>query len=231
VDTVTGVSGELSVVVFDVNETLFDMAPMAGRFAAVGADEQLAQLWFASLLRDGFALAAAGAKEEFGVLAEEALNVLLAAAALNRPLDQAVAHVLEGFKALRVHPDVVAGVGALRAAGLRLVTLTNGSTAVAGRLLAEAGVRDAFEMLLSVDDAPAWKPARESYDYAARTCGTPIEAMLLVAVHPWDIDGAARAGMRTAWLNRRGLRYPGYFTPPTFTATTLVEVAEALKAR
>jgi len=26
--------------------------------------------------------------------------------------------------------------------------------------------------------------------------------MLLVAVHPWNIDGAARAGMATGWVNR-----------------------------
>jgi FMN phosphatase YigB (HAD superfamily) len=44
------------VIVFDVNETLSDMAPMARRFADVGAPELLAQVWFASLLRDGFAL-------------------------------------------------------------------------------------------------------------------------------------------------------------------------------
>jgi 2-haloacid dehalogenase len=124
----------------------------------------------------------------------------------------------------------VAGVHALQAAGLRLVTLTNGSTSVAGRLLETAGVRDAFEMLLSVDDAPAWKPAPASYAYAAQKCRLPPEAMLLVAVHPWDIDGAGRAGMRTAWLNRRGTRYPGYFTPPTIRGATLTDVAAALTA-
>jgi 2-haloacid dehalogenase len=51
--------------VFDVNETLSDMAPLAGRFADVGAPELLAKVWFASLLRDGFALAATGGKEAF----------------------------------------------------------------------------------------------------------------------------------------------------------------------
>ncbi len=48
-----------SVIVFDVNETLSDMAPLAARFADVGAPDLLAKVWFASVLRDGFALAAA----------------------------------------------------------------------------------------------------------------------------------------------------------------------------
>ena len=58
-----------NVIVFDVNETLSDMAPLAGRFAEVGAPELLARVWFAALLRDGFALAAAGGKEPFARLA------------------------------------------------------------------------------------------------------------------------------------------------------------------
>jgi len=45
-----------SVIVFDINETLPDMAPVAELFTGVGAPGHLAPLWFASLLRDGFAL-------------------------------------------------------------------------------------------------------------------------------------------------------------------------------
>jgi 2-haloacid dehalogenase len=43
------------LIVLDVNETLSDMAPMGQRFADVGAPPLLAKVWFASLLRDGFA--------------------------------------------------------------------------------------------------------------------------------------------------------------------------------
>jgi 2-haloacid dehalogenase len=50
--------------------------------------------------------------------------------------------------------------------------------------------------------------------------------MILVAVHPWDIDGAARAGMRTCWINRRDLPYPDYFRPPEITVTALPELAD-----
>lgn len=52
-----------SVIAFDVNETLSDMAPMARRFTDVGALDFLATVWFTALLRDGFALTAAGGKE------------------------------------------------------------------------------------------------------------------------------------------------------------------------
>ncbi len=217
-----------SVIVFDVNETLSDMSPMAQRFGAVGAPEHLAKLWFATLLRDGFALTAAGAQPTFAQLGVDALHTVLAGVDLDRDLDAAVDHVMAGFGQLDVHPDVVEGIRALRGSGRRLVTLTNGSVQVSERLFSAAGIRDQFEALLSVDDAGMWKPARGSYEYAARTCDVGLSDMLLVAVHPWDIDGAARAGMSTAWINRTGGSYPSCFTAPTLTATGLTDLAGQL---
>ncbi len=217
-----------SVIVFDVNETLSDLSPMGGRFVDIEAPEHLAKLWFTLLLRDGFALAAAGAHERFAVLGDGALRSVLTGLPLDRDLDAAVEHVMAGFAALPVHPDVPDGVRALRATGRRLVTLSNGSAQVAEKLLTAAGIREEFELLLSVEDAGAWKPNRYSYGYAARACGTELDDMLLVAAHPWDIDGAARAGMRTACIDRSGTPYPGHFTRPDHAVTTLPELADEL---
>ena len=218
-----------SVVVFDVNETLSDMSPMADRFAEAGAPASLAKLWFATLLRDGFALTAAGDNSAFAEIGAEALRGLLAGQDLTMETDAAVDHIMQGLAGLEVHADVPEGVSALKAAGYRLATLTNGSTDVAETLFAAAGIRDSFDRLLSVDDAPAWKPARGAYDYAAAACGSDPEHMLLVAVHPWDIHGAARAGLNTAWINRSGTPYPAYFTEPDYTVASLRDLAGALK--
>ncbi len=209
------------VIVLDVNETLSDMSPMAGRFAEVGAPAGLAQLWFTTLLRDGFALTAAGDNGRFADIGAEALRGLLTGTDLNRDLHQAVEHIMAGVASLALHPEVPDGVRALRRAGYRLITLTNGSATVAEKLFEPAGIRDAFEALLSVENAPAWKPAPAAYGYAAQASGTDPSQMLLVAVHPWDIHGAARAGLQTAWINRTGAPYPAYFTPPDHTVTAL----------
>ena len=221
-----------SVVVFDVNETLSDMAAVGQRFADVGATEQLAKTWFASLLRDGFALTAAGGQARFAVLGRGVLRTVLhplfESGQLDRPIEEAIEHVMAGFAGLPVHSDVPDGVRALRRVGLRLVTLTNGATMVPQQLFERAGIVDEFERLMSVDDAGVWKPARGAYEYAARTCGVAVGEMLLVAVHPWDIDGAARAGMRTAWIDRSGDPYPDYFTRPEITASSIVDLAAQL---
>ena len=217
------------VVVFDVNETLSDMSPMAQRFADVGAPQHLAATWFAGLLRDGFALTSAGTCPSFAELGAGLLSVQLANLTLNRELDASVAHIMQGFGTLALHPDVAAGITTLADAGLRLVTLTNGAASVAGGLFERAGIRDRFELLLSVEEAGVWKPAAGSYAYALRQCDVAPSAALLVAVHPWDIDGAHRVGLRTAWLNRTGAPYPDYFERADVEVASLVELASSVR--
>ncbi|QJY47995.1 haloacid dehalogenase type II [Pseudonocardia broussonetiae] len=216
------------VIVFDVNETLSDMAPLARRFTDLGAPAHLAPLWFASVLRDAFALTAAGASERFAVIADAQVRTVLHDVAVDRDPDAAVAHVLEGFAALDVHADVVDGVRALRAAGFRLATLSNGATEVAETLLSRAGIREHFDRVLSVEDAGVWKPAPGSYAYAARELGVDRSELVLVAVHPWDVDGAARAGCGSAYLDRTARPYPAHLRRPDHVVTSVGALAGAL---
>ncbi|MGB7450272.1 MAG: haloacid dehalogenase type II [Ornithinimicrobium sp.] len=221
----------VSTVVFDVNETLSDLAPLQERFSDIGAPRHLAPLWFASLLRDGLALTVTGDNQAFADIGRTLLFSMLDPDSLDRSVDDAVRHVMEGFMSLSVHPDVPDGVAALEEAGLRLVTLSNGSSSVADRLLTEAGLRGSFAQLLTVEDAEVWKPARSAYAFAAERCGTDLGEMVLVAVHPWDIHGAANAGMVTAWINRDGGTYPGHFAAPDLEISGLAELATRLGHR
>lgn len=214
------------VIVFDVNETLSEMAPMRDAFAAEGLPAHLARSWFSEVLRDGFAVTAAGGATPFVEIARDGLLRLGEQARLEDP-EASAERLMEAFLGLEVHDDVVAGVRAL-APLAELVTLSNGAAGVAERLLERAGVREAFSRLLSVEDAPAWKPARPAYAHAVARCGVEPSRMMLVAVHPWDIHGAHHAGLRTAWIDREGTRYPDHFAAPDLRARDLPELAEHL---
>ena len=48
-----------------------------------------------------------------------------------------------------------------------------------------------------------------------------------VAVAPDDL-GAARAGLRTAWIDRDGSRYPSHLLPPELRATSIGDLARQL---
>ena len=224
-------AGQVQVVVFDVNETLSDMEPLRAVFTAAGAPAGMLDTWFASTLRDGFALAAAGSAASFPEVAGGAMRLLLHAEPdLTAPVDQIVASVLEGFRGLELHPDVAAGMRVLVDGGVRLVTLTNGSAALAATLFRNAGLDDLVEQRLTVDDAGRWKPHPRSYAHAVERCGVPAESMCMVAVHPWDTDGAKRAGLRSAWLDRGGAPYPGVFLAPDVTAADLPALAREVLA-
>ena len=195
----------------------------------MGLPGPLAESWFAGLLRDGFALAVSGEAAPFAQIGVETLRSILQSRAVTGDLEEAAAHVMAGFTQLRVHDDVAEGIRALAGLGIRLVTLSNGAASVARRLLHDAGVGDLVEQVLSVEDAGVWKPARAAYTYALHRCGVDPADAMLVAVHPWDTDGASRAGMGAVWVNRVGTVYPGYFRSPDLEVTSLVDLAAQLR--
>lgn len=105
----------VDAVVFDVNETLFSLQRLGPPFADAGLDPGLVPLWFARLLRDGFALTAMGRYAPFADLAADAFRSLAPTFADDAV---AVAVVLNGFRQLDPHPDVAPAFEILRTAGV-----------------------------------------------------------------------------------------------------------------
>lgn len=218
------------LVLLDVNETLSDTSALGAVLAGLGAPEHLGPTWFASVLRDGFALTVAGAPAPFAAVAAAAARSLLAARLAPSALDEAVERLVGALGTLPLHPDVAPGLAALAGAGVRLVALTNGSVDVASGLLEQGGVREHLEDVLSVQGGDgAWKPAASAYTDACSALDVDAGAAMLVAVHPWDVDGAARTGLRTAWVDRSpSATWPAVFTPPDLTVGGLDALADAL---
>ncbi|MDQ0798325.1 haloacid dehalogenase type II [Streptomyces sp. B1I3] len=220
---------QLPVLVFDVNETLSDLTPLRGCFEDICAPGHLLATLFAGVLRDGFALTAAGAYVDFTDVARDGVRAVLSGLEGWAGDGEAAArHILDGFADLDVHPDVPDGIRRLSEAGYRLTAMTNGSVALTERLLDKAGVLDRFESLSDVSGPRCWKPAQAAYQYAVERVGVRPDQALMVAVHPWDIDGAQRAGLEGAWLRRGASAYPQTMTPPRHVARELQELADVL---
>jgi 2-haloacid dehalogenase len=218
-----------AVAFLDVNETLSDLAVLGERFEHVGAPRHLLPTWFASTLRDGIALTASGDYAEFQDVADAVLRTLLAGVPqLSAPPEEAAKHIISGMGALPVHPDVPPGIRALNAAGMRIATLTNGGAAVAKGLLERSGLDGLVERNLTVAEVRRWKPAPEPYRHACRALGVAASDAVLIAVHPWDVHGAKRAGLSAGWLDRQGRAYPRVFEPPDATARDLPALVRAL---
>lgn len=219
----------MRLIVLDVNETLFGLEPVATAFAEAGLDPTHVELWFARVLRDGFAVALHGGLATFPDIARHHVRVL----AEQRGLvveDAQVDTVIAGFQQVEPHPDVESGLRRARAAGVATVALTNGTVEVTEGFLDRAGLRDLVERVVDVTTSGRWKPAPEPYREVLSTAGVPAADAALVAAHPWDIGGAMAVGMAAGHVDRHQVSWPSFMDPPTVQGPDLDRVIEALLA-
>ncbi len=164
---------------------------------------------------------------DFGSVARASLK--MTAAAHGRPLTQADEdEVIKGLVSLPAHPDVREGLEKLRAAGFRLVTLTNSAPAAVEKQLKSAGIHEFFERSFSVDAVRKFKPAPEVYHQIASELGVEPSELRLVAAHAWDIVGAQRAGWGAAFIERPGKALYPLGERPDVVGPDLKDVADQL---
>ena len=214
-------------VAFDINETLFELSGLRLHFETLGLPPYALEWWFAVLLRDGMALAAAGDTAPFSTLAVVALDEVSARADRQLPRG-AASELLAAFAELPAHPDVAPALELLVEAGIPAIGLTNGSAATTDTLIERAGLSALVSRVLSVEDVGHWKPRPEPYRFAARQAGVQPERLAMVAVHPWDLHGAAVSGLVTGWVNRTGRSFPAVFNHPHLQAPSLDVVVTKL---
>jgi 2-haloacid dehalogenase len=213
-----------SVVAFDVNETLLDLAPVRAALVEAGEPEHLLPAVFTRTLLTGFAAATVGGWCRF----RDAFDTALAQTTGLAPVDRA--RVADAFGELAPHPDVEPALRRLAEAGVRAVTLSHGSPGVADAALERGGIAPLVERTLSSELIRAWKPSREVYLWAAGVCGVAPDRLALVAAHGWDVQGAQRAGLTGAWFPRGERVYPAVYDPPHLTAADLPGAVAALLA-
>ena len=86
-----------------------------------------------------------------------------------------------------------------------MVALVNSLEVVGEAQLANAGVRDLFDAVISADSVRRLKPAPEPYHFVAKTLRVDVSEVRLVAAHSWDVSGALAAGCRAAFIARPGM--------------------------
>ena len=122
---------------------------------------------------------------------------------LQQPLDSGTREaLLAGYLTLPVFPDVVEGVGQLQAAGLRLRAFSNGLAADVHELLDNAGIRAAFEAVISVDAVRSCKPDPRTYRYFIEQADCEAAECCLISSNAFDVQGARSAGMPAIWVRR-----------------------------
>jgi 2-haloacid dehalogenase len=74
----------------------------------------------------------------------------------------------------------------------------------------------------------AYKPATSVYQAAAEHIGVPPAEIVLVSAHWWDVTGAKRVGLGTAWVSaKEQVLMPGS-PAPDVQAPSLRDVAQGI---
>lgn len=209
-----------AVIVFDVIETLFPLEPLRAKLEGAGLPGHALETWFAQLLRNAFALNATDSYSAFRDIAVDSLQAQASAHGQALTPDQ-ITGIIGTFAQLDAYDDVAPAMARLTESGIRLVALTNGSAQVTRELLDRAKVSHFIEHVVSVDEVRLWKPRKEVYLHCAQRCGVEPGAMLLVAAHAWDVHGANKAGLRTAFLRRQGQAFAQVMQKPELDADDL----------
>jgi 2-haloacid dehalogenase len=215
------------VCVFDVNETLLDLAALDPLFERVFGDAAVRRLWFNQMLQSAFVATITDAYVTFGEAAGAALGMTEERLGVEVSEDDR-REILGGLRDLPPHPEVPESLDRLHDAGFRLATLTNSTQEVAEAQIQNAGLTDKFEQILSADTARRLKPAPAPYRMAARSLGVPDRGMRLIAAHAWDVAGALRAGCAAAFVARQP--FDPLVEEPDVAGTDLAEVADKIIA-
>lgn len=217
------------VCVFDVNETLLDLAALDPLFERAFGDAGVRRAWFQQVLQSAFVATITGAYSDFGAVGAAALQMTAEREGVRLSEEDRRA-ILGGMRELPPHPEVPAALDLLRDAGLRLAALTNNTAEVAEAQLENAGLSDRFEKILSADAVRRLKPAPEPYLAAAEALGVETSGTRLVAAHAWDVAGALRAGCAAAFVARPGMVLDPLVEPPDVVGADLSEVAASIIA-
>lgn len=214
-------------LIFDVNETLLDLRGLRAGFEELfGSTEPMGE-WFARMLHGSLVANHTNRYRPFGLIGTEALVTLAVRRGVTVDLDRAVA-IVAGMRSMPAHPDVVPALERLRAAGRRLVALTNGSTETVADQLANAGIARYFERAMSVDAVRQFKPAPAVYLHATAVLGVEVDQAMMVAAHDWDLIGARSVGMPGAFVARPGAVWGMPDDPPDLVGSDLGEIADRL---
>jgi 2-haloacid dehalogenase len=215
------------VVAFDIIGTTFSLEPLRPRLEELGLPGSTLERLYAETLRDAMALAAAGSFAPFIAVMTSALKQILAEHELTATDDE-LTQTLGLMRALPPHPDARKAFETLRKAGIRNVALSNGAASATHALFDRAGLTDLVDQILSVDDVKLSKPRPEVYRYAVEQARVQPAQAMLVATHPWDVNGAKAAGLLGGYVCR-GRPYPDtIMKAPDVEGDTLHEVALAI---
>jgi len=215
----------IKAVFFDMNETLLNLSLLKNTFDKYFKDPYVLKYWFTKLLHNSSIMGIMDEYRNFGELADVALENLFYES--NKPLSAEIkAEILGEFRKLPAYDDVRPALKLLRDKNIRVIAVSNSSLAMIKEQLTNAGIMDLFDSYYSVDAVKKYKPFKDVYQWAAKQEKLRTQDIVMVATHDWDLFGANKAGLSTAYIKRKEVIYHPYYVQADFKALNLPDLIQ-----
>ncbi|CAB3751888.1 haloacid dehalogenase type II [Paraburkholderia humisilvae] len=190
-------------VVFDLYGTLYDVHSVASLCSQFypGRGLEISMLWRQKQLEYTWLRSLMGSYAPFEQVTDDALGFIGKQLKLNLTSGTHEALCNE-YLQIKPYPEVPAALAKLRAQGLPLAILSNGSRHSIRSVVNHSGLEPQFDYLLSVDDVQVFKPHNAAYELAEKRMGIARDDLLFVSSNAWDASGAHHFGFTVCWVNR-----------------------------
>ena len=183
-------------VIFDANSVIPEVEK-----AFPGKGAEFTRLWRAKQFEYCYLRTITGRYADFFAVTEDAL--VYAAEATHVELKADVRkRLLDAYLNLKLWPDAAEGLRKLKAAGVRIITISVFSTAMLRANAEHAGIADLFDDLLSTEVNQTYKPDPRAYALGMERLHLAKDEIAFAAFGAWDAYGAKSFGYPTFWVNR-----------------------------
>ncbi|UWP98219.1 haloacid dehalogenase type II [Aliiroseovarius crassostreae] len=218
---------KIKAVIFDAYGTLFDVFSIAKLAEDLfpGKGREMAQTWRDKQIEYTRLRTLSNRHADFRKVTQDALVYTCALLDLDLTTD-ARNQLMGQYDRLEAFTENRSVLLELKAEGIPLAILSNGTADMLQRVTQNAGFSDLFNHVLSVESVGRFKTAPETYQLGPDAFDLPAENILFVSSNCWDACGATWFGYQTIWLNRYGLPLEQLDVTPHHTGTSLKDVAQ-----
>ena len=218
------------ILAFDVYGTLIDTHGVTEALEQyAGADAgQFSRAWREKQLEYAFRRGLMRQYRDFSVCTSNALDYtcMLHKVELSAAQKQAL---LKVYSVLPVFDDVKLGLSRIKESGFSLYAFSNGTAQAVELLLGNAGIREFFSGIVSVDEVRSFKPDPAVYRHFLKQTASVESDAWLISGNAFDVLGAMSVGMRSAWLQRSpDMLFDPWGVQPTITINNLANLAERI---